>query len=244
MLQLEQRFYSRKEIAEVLGVNINDSNHFARNVKDKLTKWGYGFVPLPREGITITSIPTTPEERLKEIALRQFSIDVQTDAYAFACFLAAINDLEGFDSMPWEARAVVLQSEYDVQVSDRTLRSWCSKLMKKNAVAKEGGSSYWKTFYRDGIKIQTVVSKAESDRYYARRSELVAELFKENIESGMKQEPALKAAWKSAYELLWGEFHCCYYCCKGFLVPAFSDDEIMREIVELTQNIARKEIKA
>lgn len=34
MLQLEQRFYSRKEIAEVLGVNINDSNHFARNVKD------------------------------------------------------------------------------------------------------------------------------------------------------------------------------------------------------------------
>ena len=146
--------------------------------------------------------------------------------------------------MPWEARAAVLNSEYGVKVSDRTLRSWCSKLIKKNAVAKAGGSTYWKTFYRDNDKIQKQVSKAETDRYYARRSELVAELFKENIDSGMKREDALKDAWKSAYEILWGEFHCCYYCCKGFLVPAFSDDEIMREIIELTQNITRKEIKA
>ena len=216
-----------------MSVNINDSKHFARNVKDKLTKCGYGF-DYKTDGVTITSIPTTAEERLKEIAIRQFSIDVQTDIYAFACFLAAINDLEGFDSMPWETRAAVLWSEYGVKVSDRNLRSWCRKLMKKNAIAKVGGSTYWKTFYRDGTKVQTIVSKAETDRYYARRSELVAELFKENIESGMKRELALKDAWKSVYEILWGEFHCCYYCCKGFLVPAFSDDEIMREIIELT----------
>lgn len=142
--------------------------------------------------------------------------------------------------MPWEARAAVLQSEYGVKVSDRTLRSWCSKLMKKNAVAKVGGSSYWKTAYINGSKIQVQVSKAETDRYYARRSELAAELYKENLKAGMDTRTAQSEAWESTYKCLWGEFHCCYYRCKGFLVTAFSDEDLMREIVELIEQITRK----
>ena len=231
MLQLEQRFYSRMELAEILGVNINDSSHFARNVKDKLTKWGYGF-DYKTEGATILSVPTTAEERLKEIAIRQFNIDVQTDSYAFACFISAINELEGFDSMPWETRAKVFSSFSGVKVSDRTLRSWCSKLLKKNAVSKTGGTTYWKTAYENGRKIQTQVTKEETESYYNRRSELVAEL----VNAGMEQREAMGRV----YKCLWSEFNCCYYCCKGFLVTAFSDEELMREIIELTCQITQK----
>ena len=236
MLQLEQRFYSRKEIAEVLGVNINDSNHFARNVRDKLTKWGYGF-DYKTEGVTITSIPLTPEERLAEIAIRQLNLDVQVNSYAFACFITAINEFEGFNSMPWEARANVLCSQYGVNVTDRTLRNWCSKLLEKNAVSKVGGITYWKTTYDNKIKIQTQVQKSDSDEYYKRRSELVAEFYKENIDAKMDMKTAHEKAWKSAYETLWGEFHCCYYCCKGILIAAFHDEGLMREIIELTNEV-------
>ena len=42
MKQLELRTYTRKEIAEITGYEITNSN-FSRNVKGTLMKWGYVF---------------------------------------------------------------------------------------------------------------------------------------------------------------------------------------------------------
>ena len=41
MEQLELRFYTREEIAEVLSMSVK-RNNFGRDVRDKLSKWGYG----------------------------------------------------------------------------------------------------------------------------------------------------------------------------------------------------------
>ena len=41
MQQLEKQFYSREEIAELLAVKITD--HFKRDVINKLDKWGYQY---------------------------------------------------------------------------------------------------------------------------------------------------------------------------------------------------------
>ena len=102
--------------------------------------------------------------------------------------------------MPWGERERAFYSYSGVSVDERTLRNWCSKLVKQNAIAKVGGSSYWK-------------------------------------------KEAYKAAWSAAYPLLWGELNCCYYCCKGFQLGAFTNNEIMYELLELTRQISGKEEK-
>ena len=78
MQQLEARFYTRSEIADITKAKLSDSKHFKRNAENTLTKWGYGY-EWTKYGATITHIPTTPEERLQEILIRQFHVDIQVD---------------------------------------------------------------------------------------------------------------------------------------------------------------------
>ena len=85
-----------------------------------------------------TGKPETAEERLREILIRKLNLDVQVDAYAFACFICAFTDIGSFDSMPWEERAELMKYKYGVDVSDRTLRNWCSKLISSNIIQKCG----------------------------------------------------------------------------------------------------------
>ena len=108
MQQLECRFYPRQEIAEALSVNPKDSKHFAERVKTTLDKWGYEY-EYSRSGVEITGKPETAEERLREILIRKLNLDVQIDAYAFACFICAFTDIGSFDSMPWEERAELIR---------------------------------------------------------------------------------------------------------------------------------------
>ena len=66
-------------------------------------KWGYGY-DWTRGGATITYVPNTPQEKLKEILIRRFRLNIQVDMYAFACFITAFTDVPGFDCMPWKVR--------------------------------------------------------------------------------------------------------------------------------------------
>ena len=125
MKQLECRFYSRSEIAEIVKRDPK-SSHFARDVQTTLNKWGYAY-QYQRTGVEVTKQPETPEERLAEILIRKLNIDIQIDPKAFALFLFAFQDIEQFDSMPWNERADVLYFEYDVKVDERSLRNWCNK---------------------------------------------------------------------------------------------------------------------
>ena len=60
-------------------MNINDTDNFARNVKAKLKKWGYGF-HYDTPAVDIVSKPETPSERLAEILYRGFGINIQINA--------------------------------------------------------------------------------------------------------------------------------------------------------------------
>ncbi len=111
-------------------MNINDSRHFKRNVENRLKKWGYRY-NYKTAGVTILSRPITAEERLAELLIRQYNIDVQINSYAFACFITAFSDIDGFDSMPWGERAKVYYDYSGVSMDERTLRNWCSKLISQ-----------------------------------------------------------------------------------------------------------------
>lgn len=238
MLQLEQRFYSRKEIAEVLGVNINDSNHFAEKAKNRLKKWGYGFV-YTQAGVTIQTIPATAEERLAELMIREYNLDVQIAPYDFACFVIAFYDVDGFSSMPWEKRALELRKNYGVSITDRTLRNWCSKLLSLGIISKHTDGSCWKTEYINGVKHRTQVQKDEAQAYFNRRSEIIEKETEKYRRANFDYKTARSMAWKYATQVLWDEYSCCYYKCKNFLFTAFAEEnnESLLEMYELAREI-------
>ena len=242
MEQLELRFYPREEIAKVLNVNIRDSNHFADNVKRKLTNSGYGFDYHQKQGVIIRSKPEAPAERLAEILYRGFGINIQVFPEQFAFFIAAFNDIPGFDSMPWVERAAVYYQHYGVYVSDKTLRNWCSQLIDRGVIAKWGGSTKWRTYFEGDRKIREPIEEideVEMQNYFERRSEIFKDNYITHLERKEQPREARELAWKDTYTDLWAEFGCCYYYCKNFTLSAFPYNGVdVREIIELSRELA------
>lgn len=147
MKQLQKQFYGRQEIAELLKVDINDNKHFKRNIENKLTKWGYSF-EYSRKGVEITRQPETAEERLSEIIIREYDLDIQIEITEFANFIYLLLVDEEFISMPWGKRVEYMKEQLDLDISESTLKRWAKKLLDMNLVAKDKISrTYWATFY-------------------------------------------------------------------------------------------------
>ena len=242
MEQLELRFYTRQEIADALSVNIKDSNHFKRNVETKLRRWGYSY-DYSRSGVQITRRPETAEERLAEILYRHYEINVQTNPTAFACFMYALGEIENFDSMPWEERALTLLLEYHVQVCDRSLRNWASKLFKLEVLHKNGKRNVWRTSYCNGIKVREQVEPDDPEllEYFAERTRIINKEKELLEEKNVATKAASNAAWKTAYEQLWEKYGCCYYVCNSLLLNAFDPTEaaMLQEVYELISEIVQ-----
>ena len=244
MEQLEKRFYTLDELAEITGMNCK-ANNFKRNVENALTKWGYSYDWFNRRGATITGIPTSPEERLQELLVRQFHVDIQVDMYAFSCFVTAFTDIDGFDSMPWEEREKVFQEYLGRKVDKRTLSKWSKTLIEQEIMGKDCVGSYWKTEIIDKRKIRSPATEKEYEEYEIRRRELMRRL-EEFAMDAMRQDPqlpykeAVKIAWKELYSILWDEFNCCYYCCKTFQFTMWNDQGDLVEVYELIREISEK----
>lgn len=223
-------------------MNPQDSSHFKRNVESTLSKWGYGY-QYSTSGVIITHIPESSEELLHEILIRVLKLDIQVNPYDFSCFLTAFSDIDDFANMPWEKRAKTLTEVYDVNVSSRTLRNWCAKLIHLNLIQKNGEKVFWKTEYSNGVKQQTIVQENEQEQmrdYFRRRSELINKEYQSALNDRLSPKEAKQEAWKRAYRQLWCEFNCCYYSCREFQFNAFSnlDKKTMLDILELTRELA------
>ena len=240
--QLETKFYSRQEIAEILSVNIKDSNNFKRNVENKLRKWGYKY-NYSRKGVEIIEAPISATAKLSEILIRHYGIDIQIDAYSFACFISAFVEIEGFCSMPWEERKINMEQVYGISVEERTLRNWCNKLINTNTIAKTGEKTNWRTICISGKKEREWIdgipeAEQEMKEYYSLRKQLVDKYIADAVAAGKTDCKEIKAeAWKTAYETLWKKYGCCYYSCKGLLLSGFDDTEVLAEIYELVNKI-------
>ncbi len=224
-------------------VNLKDSKHFKRNVENKLSKLGYGFRYIDRQGVEILSLPEKPEVRLKELIIRFLGQDVQIDAIPFACFVAAFAEVEGFACMPWRERTEVLFEEYGYRIEEDTLRNWCSRLVQKGIMVKGGETSAWKTTWFNGNKIQEPVQEKEAERmsrYKTRRAELIAANYKQYLSQGMAPPDANGKAWDEAYKTLWAEYGCCYYICERWTFTAYAEenDNLLQEIYALARMLA------
>lgn len=221
MKQLEKRFYSREEIGEITGVDAKSQN-FKRNVSNKLTNWGYTAI-YGKKSFTIERIPETAKERLSEIMIREYGLDIQCDCYDFAIFMfCLLEDSDGFSSMPWQQREVFLKDVWNVNVSFETLRKWCAKLIKSNTVAKnKDNKTYWITTSVNGVKYQ------------------------EELDDG-RNNPLWQKYWHKFFELqktgqggsAYSELGYCVYSCPSFVFSAFDDTGLLEEVIELVKEIA------
>ena len=240
VMYLEKRVYSRQEMAELFDLNLADNRHFKRNLERKLQNLGYGY-RYSTASVEITHIPTTDVERLKIILIVVFGLDVQTDPYAFSCFLCAFDDIPGFESMPWEERADAFYREYGLSVAARTLSNWCCKLFNESIAAKSEERTFWKTENANGVLVRSPIASDDEKmrQYYEERIALVEELQKEYQKDGLSPKEAWQNAWSEAIHRMWEKYHCCYYSCQTILLGAFSQDDriILQDIYELSRNI-------
>jgi len=239
MKQLKLGTYTREEIANILGVNINDTNHFKRNVENKLIKWGYSF-KYSRKEVTITRIPTTADEKLAEILIREYNLDIRIDTNAFAAFFYSIVVFPEFSSMPWEERAEFLKDEFGVCVSDRTLKSWCSRLLQTSTVVKDDSNkTRWITGYYQGEKYRELV---DGDKELEKLADDYRKSMKELLDKYKTIEN--KEKWALVRKELWNKYQCCIYYCKSIAATAFDNTEsleTLQEMVELVNEIAERE---
>ena len=235
MEQLEKREYTRTELAEVTGRSLK-SSHFARDIQDDLTKWGYGFEWLPRRGVRITRIPETAEERLAEMMMRYFGLDIQVETRAFACFLYLMLVMEEFQCMPWPEREVEIWYQFDVSIAESTLRRWASRLLAGDHLHKiECDGVYWQTSKYEGEVFRKPIDAA-TDEGYARYKARQRELIDEYLDLGLPKSKA----WSEAFKQLWREFECCYYRCPRFVLNGISS-EMIGELCDIVVEICEIE---
>lgn len=182
----------------------------------------------------------TPEIYLKSLLIRRFKLDVQTDIRAFAAFFFMLMDNEAFLVMPWGTRAEMIYQEFGIEISDRTLRTYMSKLLDQGIIHKDDESyQYWCTFY-DGLEKvqQSVFEDIEDERlamedWFNKRKEYLEAADLEYSKSlnaiGLKNPER----WKIALNRLWKETQCVYYKVKGWTFNAI-EDNIIKEIYELS----------
>ena len=240
MKQLEKRLYEREELAEVLNLNLK-SSHFARDAKNILTNWGYDY-EYSRKGANITRAPESAEERITEMMIRIFDIDIRSDIFAFACFINLLATYYEFTMMPWDERAKEIKDIYEVVISADALKKWYRKLVNKGFVDKSRSEkTYWRTCYVNGMKIREVVDDDKSIqemREYWQHGKEVRESFIANaISSGRKDYKQINTeSWKYCNEALWRNYQWCYYSCARIDLNILG--ECAQELYELINEIS------
>lgn len=123
----------------------------------------------------------------------------------------------------------MMRSAFEVQVSERTLKSWGAKLIDRGILAKVGEKRCWRSLGNDKRELVTgdPELEAEAREYYIERSKLIKKYGKDDI------------GYKRAFNELWSKYGCCYYCCKGFELAAYDNftDDLFYKIYELVEAI-------
>lgn len=221
MKQLELRYYPREEIADICGTDAKSQN-FKRNTDNVLQKWGYGR-NYGKKSFTIISQPQTAKERLSEIMIRKYNMDIQTNCYEFASFLYSLLLDDAFASMPWKEREDWLRVEFNICVDEKTLRNWCSKFIQHGTIVKDKSKkTYWRTNYNK-TREEVFIDDKERQDYW-------------NDFWNMR-----KNGEQDISKTLWNKYGCCYYSCASLMVSAFDDISELEEIIELVNEVAEAE---
>lgn len=240
--KLQKRFYSRSEIAEIMELAPNDKN-FANKVQTRLNNWGYKY-HYSSKRVEIKRVPSTVEEKLRELLIRKLSLDKQTNLKAFAIVMYLLNTDYTFQTSPWNTGASILYTDYGISIADSTMRNWASKLIQRGILLKDFGTrQVWRTYINKyDIKCQERVSgdeekMAEYEKFKIKRSQYLEEADRAYQEKSNTNKIS-PTRWKYTFSKLWNEFNCCYYNVKPFVFNAWYDEDY-HEIFSLTEEIVQ-----
>lgn len=227
MVYFEKRKYERAEIAEILGLNPKDHN-FARQVRSKLESLGFSEEDYvyTRSGVTILWIPQTPKEKIGYL-VRLLGIDPQVDVHNFAMFLYGIAVSEDLQTMPWQERSDWMEDNWDIKVSERTLRKWTSKLIELEFFTKEKREGvWWCTTKVNHESVRTLVESDEDIAY---------------MHQYWDDWRAYRQTYKHSevFTKLWDKYQCTFYKCPAFLTCAWNKpivEELLGVVVDYIQD--------
>ena len=231
MITLEKRFYPRQEIAEIVCITNLQDKHFAEKVKRYLDNRKYGY-DYSRKGVSITALPETAEEQLASMLRDALGLDIQTDAYHFACFIDAFSAIPGFDAMPWISRRAIFNEYYHNNVSKPTLERWHRHLVESGNLVKFAKGALWRTFKdEDGYIVQRKV-EPDSKEYQEYCEKRKAYLNCCGFDGADKE--TRKNSWGSMVYNLMPEYGVYYYCPSSIL-NALGDqaEEISRLVAQV-----------
>lgn len=214
MEQLQTRYYSREEIASVLNISLS-SKTFKRDVKRKLENWGQTIDYPKTKGLTILKAPSTAEEKIQEILIRKLELDIKTNIKGFAFFFYLLSTDFSYQSSPWKEREKMLKEDTNIEVSERTLRSWASKLIKENLIAKDDSEKeLWRTIRIGSEKQQEPVDLEEEGEkeFYEQQCQERKELLKERT-------------YGDSVKKLWDKYNVVYYNCRPLIFNGIMDED-------------------
>ena len=215
MNQLERRFYSRSEIAEEMNLNIADNRHFKRNLEAKLNKYGYTY-EYTRKGVSITEIPQTKEDRLKEIFLREYNLKIKDYYYSFVCFLYLFIKDDDFSTMPWRLRQEKIKYLTGETIPLTTLQRWTNKLIEEGLfILFEDYYCYW---YTKETKEEEIIKKVETETEIFLKNHYFF-VKKKLLNSGLSSSEVMKE--------LWYRFHAIYYRKNEIHYDLFANNAIL-----------------
>jgi len=229
MALLEKRFYPRQEIAEIVGITDLQDKHFAEKVRRYLDNRKYGY-EYSRNGVTIGRVPETAEEQLAFLLRDTLGLDVQINAYDFACFIKAFSVIRGFDSMPWASRTAFFNLYFHNTITQPTLERWMRFLTVGENVIHFKKGALWRTVKdENGDKVQVRVDpdSEEYREYCEKRSEKLVGF--ENADKATRSK-----MWGTmVYDLL--PEYGVYYYCPQFVLNALGSqaEEISRLVAQV-----------
>ena len=78
--------------------------------------------------------PETAKERLAEIMIRLFGLDIQIDTLDFACYMDFMLNEPHAQTMPWKLRHEKIMEQYGMDIAEITLRRWTNRLIEHGVV--------------------------------------------------------------------------------------------------------------
>ena len=227
-IYFQKRKYNKKEIAGILDIDINNS-HFKRAVETKLQNLGFGeedYQYIRGGDVIILWVPTEPEDKI-EYLVRLLGIDKQVDVMAFSIFtylMARELDIQG---IPWQEKANFIKDNYDIDVSEKTLRNWTNKLQLLGELQKDKQEfNWWCSFKIDGETVRVPV-ETEQDREELAKYQAFIRGFYERGE-------------KIDFSQVWAKFGCKYYRSYYFRFGAWNNTVVMDELLDMVEIYLKK----
>lgn len=137
----------------------------------------------------------------------------------FVYLMARELDIQG---APWEEKASFIKENYNIDVSEKTLRNWTHKLVLLGEIQKDKSEfNWWCTYVVNGQKIRIPVESEEEKKNLQEYREYIKGFY-------LRDE-------KPDFGKIWSKFGCIYYRSYYWRFGAWNNLAIVDELLDVVE---------